>query len=670
LIQRVGIKFSAEGLGTVTDQMASLSQSVKTLARSLKKLETLNTSAALRNLYQLAHGMGNAASMLSKAAAEVNAATTAFTGANAALGRGRPGSGGTAVVPSSPGSPTQPKGEIGLWGGWPHELGRSAKLAKSLGTFYLLMKAVDMVGEVATTSFLGADRQRLLDPQLNLHAIGYKTQAEKRGVEYAAGDASFFYRGGIKKEDFMKSLAEMGSALPHDDPKAPAMNKQTHIDLAKIATSFAKMSQMTPDAGAQLMESLISAQYYMGKPELKERFKNQPGFTTQYASEIAGQSYKAIDIFKMRGQDIAESMKYLAPSMVAKGWNISDILTLTGYATTVGMKANMFARGMKSFLDANTGDIGEILLAGSPDENVAKAYKGSKPKDQKAAGKAMYAKYDKAMSEDLIGFLANTLSPAWERALSRGFDAKEFSGTNFLQAVRAILMKSSAEELLKARELVESGKGIDVVKEHKSVLDQDPGATARDALEQSWQRLSDAGADSSALFTRLGTGLSEFTTSVIDVLGRWQEWTNKKNREMIEGGQFISSSDMHTDMFTEYAEGVLNYAPRKPSFTKLLNMQNKAISDIYDQPFSPITPMQHLGQANYGFSMFNVPSLQQQPTDQKTTHEVRGQAELTVAVDDQGLFQKVKKLISLYPTTSGGGGLENSTGRHAPAMTQ
>lgn len=650
--------------------MTTLSQSVQTLARSLRRLENLNTSAALRNLYQLAHGMGNAASMLSKAAAQVNAATTAFTGANAALGRGRP-SGGTAVVPGVPGTPSQPKGEIGLWGGWPHELGRSAKLAKSLGTFYLIMKAVDMVGEVATTSFLGADRQRLLDPQLNLHAIGYKTQAEKRGVEYAAGDASFFYRGGIKKEEFMKSLAEMGSALPHDDPKAPAMNKQTHIDLAKIATSFAKMSQMTPDAGAQLMESLISAQYYMGKPELKERFKNQPGFTTQYASEIAGQSYKAIDIFKMRGQDIAESMKYLAPSMVAKGWNISDILTLTGYATTIGMKANMFARGMKSFLDANTGDIGEILLAGSPDENVAKAYKGSKPKDQKAAGKAMYAKYDKAMSEDLIGFLANTLSPAWERALSRGFDAKEFSGTNFLQAVRAILMKSSAEELLKARELVESGKGIDVVREHKEVLDQDPNATTISALGAAWQRLTDAAADSSGPLTRLGGGISDFTSSTIDALARWQEWTNKFNKKHFGDAKYNSAADMHTDMLTDWAEDELNKPkPQKLAFTKLLNMQNKAISDIYDQPFSPITPMQHLGQANYGFSMFNVPSLQQQPTDQKTTHEVRGQAELTVAVDDQGLFQKVKKLISLYPTTSGGGGLENSTGRHAPAMTQ
>lgn len=649
--------------------MTTLSQSVQTLARSLRRLENLNTSAALRNLYQLAHGMGNAASMLSKAAAEVNAATTAFTGANAALGRGRP-SGGTAVVPGVTPPASPPKTQIGLWGGADHEIGRTAKLAKSLGTFYLLMKAMDMAGEIATTSFLGADRQRLLDPQLNLHAIGYKTQAEKRGVEYAAGDASFFYRGGIKKEEFMKSLAEMGSALPHDDPDAPAMTKQTHIELAKIATSFAKMSQVTPDAGAQLMESLIAAQYYMGKPELKEKFKNQPGFTTQYASDIAGQSYKAIDIFKMRGQDIAESMKYLAPSMAAKGWNISDVLTLTGYATTVGMKANMFARGMKSFLDANTGDIGEILLAGSPDEKVAQAYKGSKPKDQKAAGRAMYAKYDKAMSEDLIGFLSNVLSPAWERALSRGFDAKEFSGTNFLQAVRAILMKSSAEELLKARELVASGKGVDIVKEHKTALDQDPGATARDALAQSWQRFSDAAGDSSALFTRLGTGLSEFTTSVIDVLGRWQEWTNNKNREMMEGKQFISSSDMHTDMFTEYADSVLNYAPKKPAFTKLLNMQNEAIANIYDQPFSPITPMQHLGQANYGLSMFNVPSLQPQTTDQKTTHEVRGQAEVTVAVDDQGLFQKVKKLISLYPSSSAGGGLENSTGRHAPSMTQ
>ena len=91
MIQTVGIRFQAEGLDVVSRQMKVLASGVKSLVTGIKNLENLDTSKAITNLNRLALGMGNAASKLTMAANEINAAVTAFTGANAAVGRGRPG---------------------------------------------------------------------------------------------------------------------------------------------------------------------------------------------------------------------------------------------------------------------------------------------------------------------------------------------------------------------------------------------------------------------------------------------------------------------------------------------------------------------------------------------------------------------------------------------------
>lgn len=612
--------------------------------------------------------MGNAASMLSKAAAEVNAATTAFTGANAALGRGRP-SGGTAVVPVTPSPPTSTptKQPIGLWGGWEHEKGRSIKLAKSLGTFWGLMSVWDAATALGTSA-MGVSREDLIDPALRLHSIGYKTKEDKRKVERSSADFESYIRGDVKKADLMKVWAEMGSAIPHDDPTAPALTKDTHHSLMKIATAFSRLSEMTPEAGAKHLESILGAYYFSGDPETKRRMREEPGYMAHFAGTKAGQMYKAIDIFKLQGQDISEFMKYVTPSMLEKGWKFEDILTVAGLSTSTGFKANMAGRGWKTMMDVNADKLGELLLAGSPDAKVAEEYRNSKAGARKRAGFEMYWKHKDIFEKDLFGFIQNYLQPARERAEARQFNMKDFFGSNFSpqmkQWVNAETMKAAqhATNILQTQSPTgEAG----IVDEYKGALDQETGLLSK-SLGAEWKRFKDAIGDSGNIFSFAADGAIKFTKSLLGLSTFFFENQNHLSNGLWQAGSdavgyikrnWLPGAQQSRDSLESIA--AMDAAGKGKTFG--IGALNRALSNISDD-YIPVTAAMY---QSGNMSMFKPQSMD--VGYQPITHsiDVRGHGEVTVTINDEGFFQRVNRILMNFQKSAGEtvNSTTNSTGR-------
>lgn len=670
MIQTVGIKFEAQGLGTVAAEMKTLATSVASVVKAVKGLESLNTTAAITNLNKLAAGMTSAASQLVAAASQINSATTSFTAANSVMGKTTGGQ--TQAAAATTGSSKNQ--HAGLLGDTVTTTGRLLKYSAAFGAVY-------GAKQFAESALMGESRKGLLDSQLNLHSIGYKTKEDKRGVEYAAKDFVASVRGNIKTEEFMKSVAEMGSALPHDDPNSPAMNKQTHIELGKIAVAFGKLSQMTPDAASQHLESLVSAIYNMGSPDTKWRMRNEQGYLSNYAGNMAGQAYKAIDIFKMRGQDQAEFMKYMTPTMLEKGWDFPTMLSLAGLATTVGFKASSTGRGSKTLLDAHPEKLGELLLAGSSDKNVAAKYRDSKAADKKAAGMAEFRKYEDEFRGDFAGWLQNRLGPAAQKAQGYGFNMADFSGTNFLPLMRMLTNPEAIKELQKAINIIrtESPKGTGIVDEYQKALGDDNAATRLDALSASWTRMTQAIADSSNPMVTFTGNVVDLTTKLMNWSAKLQEKFNKedKNEPGLKGlfGEtpyFLkkhSNYDMSQKLSSVHA------------FNDVVG-DNMPLSDLQRRSMASLTGDNYqLGSkdmyAGSNMNMFKPPEIAPAWREHTQRVSVEGQAEVTVTISDQGFFERVKKTLLrleekgvVANTGEGLGNVANSTGRMLGSYNQ
>lgn len=147
--------------------MRALSTAVKSLTTGIKALENLNVSAAVANLNKLASGMTAAASQLVTAANQVNYAATSFSQANTGMGAMQP------AATTAPKGTTASQQTKGPWYGGGEILRTTGNLAKYTAAFGLLFLAQK---EFAQDTLIGDSRRSLVDPQLNLHAIGYKTK--------------------------------------------------------------------------------------------------------------------------------------------------------------------------------------------------------------------------------------------------------------------------------------------------------------------------------------------------------------------------------------------------------------------------------------------------------------------------------------------------------------
>ena len=655
MIQTVGIKFEAQGLNTVIVDMRALSTAVKSLATGIKALENLNVSAAVANLNKLASGMTAAASQLVTAANQVNYAATSFSQANTGMGAMQP------AATTAPKGTTASQQTKGPWYGGGEILRTTGNLAKYTAAFGLLFGAK----EFAQDTLLGDSRRSLVDPQLNLHAIGYKTKEDKRGVEYAASDFLSEIRGNIKREDFMKSVAEMGSALPHDDPKSPAMNKQTHVDMAKIAVAFGKLSQMTPDAASQHLESLVSAIYNMGNAKDKWRMRHEPGYAAEMTGNIAGQAYKAIDIFKMRGQDQADFMKYMTPTMLEKGWDFPTMMAVAGLATTVGFKASSTGRGAKTLLDVHPEKLGELMLAGSEDVSVAAKYKGGKAADRKAAGMAEFRKYEDEFRGDLVGWLSKRLGPAAQKAQQRGFNLADFSGANFLPLERLLTNMEALKELAKYVDIVrtQSPRGFEIVDEYKKALGDENAGTRMDNFISAWTRLTQAIADGNGPLSKFTGGIVDLSSRLLDWSAKIQEKINQRDgnkTDQVKGllGEVptFSMDRNRVRPAINNLEGMANYAGSQP----LQDLERRAMANLKGESYSPLSKDAMSG-GNMG--MWKPPEIA--PNIVTSTVQVYGTGEVRVVIDDQGFFQRVNKAIIEFQQRAGNAvsNTANSTGR-------
>lgn len=666
MIQTVGIKFEAQGLDVVTGQMRALAASVGTLVRSITRLEKLNTSAAVSNLNQLAAGMGNAAARLVFAANQINAATSAFTAANAAIGRASAGGGVPSVI-SAPGTKTQtsqntPKGYLG------ETLVTTGRLLRYSAAFGALYGTKE-----AAAGLLGADRADMAEAGFRLSGVGIRDRADKRKIEKDVTDFLIKnpYMGTISEG--VAGAAEMASAIPFNDPKYPALSIDLLNKMNRMNMVYAKLSEMTPkqaaDSGVLAMNAIMASK----SKEEQGEYYTQPGKLESLYDQVLGMQQKAVDISKITGQGIAEFNKHALPILLKSGWNYESSLAVAAAETDVGLRTSSGGRAMKN-LYTHEDKIGLLMALGSPDEKYYKKLSSMKKEAQLEEGYRYFQEVKKWSKGDAPKML-DMASDARDRAASRGVNVQKLISTEFAQYIEELLDKTFIDKL-KNHYIKQIGQDWLTAPQREAITDQSQADE-----NPRWARLTQR---MDALMKSLGdtpsgggpnavNGLYAAADGVIDVLGLLATAATDPMKALHQltfalGSAALEISGAFKTKETAAAEDSAYITGGQRLIEKA---QTRWALPFEDKTgFTPVP----------GFSMFNVPNfnnIDPSPSlrsatseEQKTMHEVKGQAEVEVKINDQGFFDKVRALVQLYPHTQSGDGLANSTGRHAPVMTQ
>ena len=432
MIQTVGIRFEAQGLAEVTRQMKVLGRGINSLVNAVNKLETLNTSAAITNLNRLATGMGNAASKLMLASNEINAATLAFTNANAVMGRSKGGGlvggpGGNKRATESPSFADR-------------TLMTTGNLLKYSAGFALVYGAKE-----AITAAMGKTRADMAEPSFRLSGVGIKDKADKRKIEK---DVTEFliqnpYMGKISEG--VAGAAEMASAIPFGDKRYPTLSIDLLNKMNRMNMVYSKLAEMTPkqaaDSGVLSMNAIIA---HKSKAE-QDAYYKEPGKLEDLYDRILGMQQKAIDISKVTGQDIAEFNKHALPLLLSRGWNYESALAVAAAEKDIGLRVSSGGRAMKN-LYTHEDKMGLLMALGSADEKLFNKLSGMKKKEQLEEGYRYFQQVKKWSGGDPTKFL-DLASEAKSRAEGRGINTQKLISAEFAQYIEELLNKDFIEKL-------------------------------------------------------------------------------------------------------------------------------------------------------------------------------------------------------------------------------
>lgn len=369
---------------------------------------------------------------------------------------------------------------------------------------------------------LAGSREKMVEPLRDLGMVGFSTEQRKKteitGQRFVRG----MWAGG-DTQDYLKSTAEVASALDVNDPAFKGRGVEEINRMAQMAMKLGASSQMSAQQATKLLIAATHAQKFQMPESLQQRYDSGELSVADLAEKTGSKIAKIVKISSTWGTDIQHFLNYALPSALSKGWTMDKILGLEGTLRTAGYPGQKAGRATKSILEGEGGKLAGVALAGHDDPRIAALYMKAPAAAQKR-GRELYAqKLDELAKKDTYAYF-DLMGKAIEKAEARGIDP-----------VRSLGM--SKEWIGIVRTLTKSGT---IAKWKKSANELEATSTMAE-IDASIQ---DIQSDSGWLMKRLGNSWAGMTSS----LGR-NTPLGKTVESWMDGLDMISDFNNGADKF-------------------------------------------------------------------------------------------------------------------------
>lgn len=413
---------------------------------------------------------------------------------------------------------------------------------------------------------LAGSREKMVEPLRDLGMVGFSAEQRKKteitGQRFVRG----MWAGG-DTQDYLKSTAEVASALDVNDPAFKGRGVEEINRMAQMAMKLGASSQMSAQQATKLLMAATHAQKFQMPESLQQRYDSGELSVADLAEKTGSKIAKIVKISSTWGTDIQHFLNYALPSALSKGWTMDKILGLEGTLRTAGYPGQKAGRATKSILEAEGGKLAGVALAGHDDPRIAALYMKSPAAAQKR-GREMYAqKLDVLAKRDTYAYF-DLMGKAIEKAEARGIDP-----------VRSLGM--SKEWIGIVRTLTKSGT---IAKWKKSANELEATSTMAEVDAS----IQDIQSDSGWLMKRLGNSWAGMTSSLgrntplgktveswmdgLDMLTDFNNGAEKFNYKtaLMEGKDFL----LHGALFGTIQE-VANFTEAGMKMTGLLSENTK-----------------------------------------------------------------------------------------------
>jgi hypothetical protein len=382
---------------------------------------------------------------------------------------------------------------------------------------------------------LGAAREPLVNPLRDMAMIGFdkkqRLQTEIKGQDFLR---KVWVAGGI--EDYLKAVAEVGSALDVNDPQFKGQGVEALNRMAQNVMRLAASSQMTPQAASKSLMAATHSQLFQMPEKEQKAYAAGDKSIADLSETTAAKMAKIIKVSSIWGPDLSRFLDYSMPSALSKGWSLDMMLGYAGTMRTAGYPGQKVGRGLRSLLEAETGKMGLLAAAGSENEDTFNLFKGLKGTEKKKLQEKLVPLINKQLKDDPIG-LFEKMGKWIERAEQRGVDLQQSLGFS-KEWVGHVRMASKPGTIARWRKSTEESSKATSMGEVQGQIDdaQDEVGTLTTRLDNSWKAFKQATARTGAAKNMVSSW-----TSAMDLM------TNAFNSDekigyldvLKEGGNFL-----------------------------------------------------------------------------------------------------------------------------------